>query len=189
MSELGTYIQSYFGIRQEDLAQIAALFQSSALKKDDFFLRSGRNCDKLSFVDAGILRIYAETPEKEVTQWISTKGYFVTDLSSFIFDTPARWNIQCLTDVRLFTIDKAAYRKLGKVVPQWHELEKLFIARCFVILENRVFGHLSLSAEERYDQLFAQSPELFNQVPLHYIASMLGMTPETFSRVRKKKLG
>jgi CRP-like cAMP-binding protein len=52
-------------------------------------------------------------------------------------------------------------------------------------LEDRVFGHLSLSAEERYLQFFNQNKELFNQVPLQYIASMLGMTPETFSRIRK----
>jgi CRP-like cAMP-binding protein len=67
-------------------------------------------------------------------------------------------------------------------------LEKLFIARCFIMLEDRIFTHLSMTAEERYNFFFENNKELFNQVPLQYIASMLGMTPETFSRIRKKQL-
>lgn len=74
------------------------------------------------------------------------------------------------------------------MVPSWHELEKLFIAKCFTILENRIFSHLSMTAEERYNNFSEHNKELFNQVPLQYIASMLGMTPETFSRIRKKQL-
>ena len=65
-------------------------------------------------------------------------------------------------------------------------LDSHFIARCFTVLEDRVVQHLALSAEERYAQLWNFNKELFNQVPLHYLASMLGMTPETFSRIRKK---
>ncbi|WP_197491668.1 MULTISPECIES: hypothetical protein [Emticicia] len=57
-----------------------------------------------------------------------------------------------------------------------------------MVLEERILKHLSLSAEEHYEQLFAFKKEFFNQVPLQYLASMLGMTPETFSRIRKKAL-
>ena len=135
-----------------------------------------------------MVRIYTTIEDKEVTQWISTPGYFVTDLASFTFNTPARWNIQALTDCRLHTIEKEDYNSLGDIVPEWHQLEKLFIAKCFIILEERVNNHLFMTAEERYNQLMEQQPELFNQVPLQYLSSMLGMTPETFSRIRKKQL-
>jgi hypothetical protein len=67
-------------------------------------------------------------------------------------------------------------------------LEKQFIAKCFLVLEDRVFSFLSLSSEERYNLLFESKKELFNQVPLNYIASMLGMTPETLSRIRKRQV-
>jgi CRP/FNR family transcriptional regulator, anaerobic regulatory protein len=189
MTELEKYIQSYFGISQEDLAQVGALFKRQTLKKGDYFLKTGRVCDKLSFIQSGLLRIYVQTSDKEVTQWISTKGYFVTDLASLIFNTPARWTIQALTDVEIYTIDKEDYNRIGKLIPKWYELEKLFIARCFTILEDRIFTHLSMSAEERYHFFFEQNKALFHQVPLQYIASMLGMTPETFSRIRKKSIG
>ncbi|MGB3075031.1 MAG: Crp/Fnr family transcriptional regulator, partial [Chitinophagales bacterium] len=188
LTELEQYIQSYFGINKSDLKQIGSLFRPKYLKKDDYFLKTGARCNKLSFVKSGLLRIYVSTQEKEVTQWISTKGYFVTDLSSFIFNTPARWTIQTLSDSELFTISKEDYNHIGNLIPKWHELEKLFIARCFTILEDRIFSHLSMTAEERYRFFFEHNSEIFNQVPLQYIASMLGMTPETFSRIRKKKL-
>jgi CRP/FNR family transcriptional regulator, anaerobic regulatory protein len=189
MTELELYIKSYFGVSEpNELEQISSLFKHTLLLKGDYFLKTGNRCNKLSFIQSGLLRIYVTTEEKEVTQWISTKGYFVTDLASLIFDTPARWTIQALTDAELFTINKEDYDKIGKLVPKWHELEKLFLARCFTILEDRIFSHLSMSAEERYQFFFESNRELFNQVPLQYIASMLGMTPETFSRIRKKNI-
>ncbi len=189
MTELEQYIQSYFGVLQaEDVARITDLFKSATLKKGEYYLKSGRPCLQLSFIQSGLLRIYAHTEEKEVTQWISTKGYFVTDLSSLVFETPSRWTIQALSDVELYTISREDYIRLGKILPQWHQLEKLFLAKCFTILEDRIFAHLSMTAEERYHSFFLQNSELFNQVPLQYIASMLGMTPETFSRIRKKNI-
>lgn len=189
MTELEQNIKSYFGVIQTDSLQvISSRFQLEKLKKGEYYLKSGKPCTKLGFIKSGLLRIYNQTANKEVTQWISTPGYFVTDLSSLLFETPARWTIEALTDVELFTISGAQYKSIGDVVPNWHELEKLFIAKCFTILEDRVFTHLSMSAEERYSHFFEFNKELFNQVPLQYIASMLGMTPETFSRIRNKQL-
>jgi CRP-like cAMP-binding protein len=89
--------------------------------------------------------------------------------------------MQALTDCELYTIDKNNYDALGNNIPEWHKLEKLFLAKCFIILEERVNSHLFMTAEERYNQLLAISSELFNQVPLQYLASMLGMTPETLN--------
>lgn len=188
MTELEHYIKSYFGVSPGDLEQIASLFKPSEIKKGDNYLKTGQTAHQLSFISEGLLRIFVNTKDKEITQWISSKGYFVTDLSSFVFDLPARWNIQALTDTKLYTIEKKQYRQLGNDIPKWHELEKLFIAKCFTMLEDRIYTHLSLSAEERYHLFFENNKTLFNQVPLQYLASMLGMTPETFSRIRKKAI-
>ncbi len=187
MNELETYIKSYFGVLDPvELNTISSFFKPSTLKKGTFYLKTGQQSEELSFILSGLMRIYVDLETKEITQWISSQGYFITDLSSFIFDTPARWNIQTLVDTQVYTIQKEDYNNLGKVIPKWHHLEKLFIAKCFATLEDRVFSHLSMTAEERYHFFFDQNKELFNQVPLQYIASLLGMTPETFSRIRKK---
>jgi CRP/FNR family transcriptional regulator, anaerobic regulatory protein len=189
MTQLEQYIKSYFGILEEkSLQAIASLFKITTFKKGDFFLKTGSNCNRLGFVEQGFFRIFVTNPDKEITQWISSKGYFVTDLSSLVFQNTARWNIQALTECEVFVIEKKDYDNIKNVVPEWLTLEKLFITRCFTSMEDRIFSLLSLSAEERYNLLFTQNSELFNQVPLHYLASMLGMTAETFSRIRSNKM-
>lgn len=188
MTELQQYIKSYFDVDDSKLATIASRFRFRNVTKGGYLLKQGRHCNQLSFIQNGLIRIYSVIDDKEVTQWISTQGYFVTDLASFVFNTPARWNIQALNDSELYTIEKEDYEQLGNVLPEWHKLEKLFIAKCFVILEERVNSHLFMTAEERYNKLHELQPDLFNQVPLQYLASMLGMTPETLSRLRKKQL-
>lgn len=189
MTALEQYLQTYFGIvAADDLQKVVALFTQSTIKKGDYLLKAGRRCEQLSFVQSGFLRMFVSTEEKEITQWIATEGYFCTDLSGFVQDTPSRFSIQALSDTEVYTIHKADYQKISTLIPTWHELEKLFLVRCFTMLEERIFSHLSMTAEERYHQFFAQNRALFNQVPLQYIASMLGMTSETFSRIRKKQV-
>lgn len=189
-NELEEYIKSYFGIvDSSELKQISSFFELQSIKKGEFYLKEGKLSKELSFVQSGLMRIYTDLEDKDVTQWISSKGYFITDLSSFVFETPSRWSIQALANSQVYTISKENYEKIGRVIPAWHQLEKLFIVRCFSMMEDRIFSHLSMTAEERYVFFFENNRELFNQVPLMYIASMLGMTPETFSRVRKKQLG
>ena len=155
-------IQQHFGrLSEDELEIVRSYFKREKLKKNDFFTKADKICDKLSLVKSGIM--------------------------GFFFDEPNRWNVQALTDVELFTVKKSDYRKLCDEFPKWNEIEKRFIIKCFAMTEDRVFSHLSMTAEERYDLYFEQHKELFNQVPLQYIASVLGMTAETFSRIRKRQ--
>jgi CRP/FNR family transcriptional regulator, anaerobic regulatory protein len=188
MTELEQYLHSTFTFDSEDLIKVSQLFRPVTLNKGDFFLTAGRQCNRLCFIKSGLLRIYADLDGREVTQWISSKGYFVAELSSLLFQTPSRWNMQALTNMDLFVIDRADYNRIGEIIPKWPETEKLFLAHCFTIMEDRIFAFLSMTAEERYHFFFEKNREMLNQVPLQYIASMLGMTPETISRIRRKQL-
>lgn len=176
-----------FGITDaSELDQTIDLFEYRKIRKGDILLEKGKKCPYMIFIISGYIRVYVESSQKEVIQWIASKDYFLTDLASFIHDTTARWNMEALTDCDIYIIKKSAYNQLQNIVSNWHQIEKTFIIQCFITLEERVHSHLSLSAEERYASFFEKNKELFNQVPLQYIASMLGMTPETFSRIRRK---
>jgi CRP/FNR family transcriptional regulator, anaerobic regulatory protein len=188
MQELTDYINSYFSVSKSDINEIANHFRLTELKKGKYFLKIGRKCDKISFIKSGIIRIYREVDNKEITQWISTRGNFVTDLASFNFQSDGRWNIIALTDCELYTINRNTYSDLVNIIPKWAEIDKQFVTRCFVSLEERIFNQLYMTAEERFNKLFAENSELFNQVPLQYLASMLGITPETLSRLRTKSI-
>ena len=95
MTELEKYIQTYFGVSKDDLTKISSFFKLIVLKKGDFFLKTGHYSDRLGFVQAGIIREFVFIDDKEVTKWISTKGYFVVDLSSFVFEQPAPQTCTC----------------------------------------------------------------------------------------------
>ena len=114
----------------------------------------------------------------------------MTELENYIrtFFGVQQNDVSQIVTCELYIIDLVDYQNIGQVIPKWLELEKMFITKCFSILEDRVLQLLSLSAEERYNQLFEFNKELFNFVPLQYLASMLGMAPETLSRLRKKSM-
>lgn len=188
MKDFNKLLQEHFGqLTNQELAIIHSCFHEEKLQKNDFFTKSDKICDKLSIVKSGILRVYALSDRKEITQWISTENFLITEVIGFFFDQPNRWTIQAFTDTELLTITKTNYLKLCKEFPKWNEIEKRLIVKCFAMIEDRVFSHLSMTAEERYDLYFEQNRELFNQVPLQYIASVLGMTAETLSRIRKRQ--
>jgi CRP-like cAMP-binding protein len=139
-----------------------------------------------SLLSPGLIRQYGWSKKGEFTQWIGTANHFVTDLSSFIFDIPSKWNFQCISDCRMYRLSKFDYQKMESEVIEWNKFEKAFLAKCFSTMKQRISDFICLTAEERYQHYFEQYKPLFHQVPLQYIASVLGMSPETLSRIRAK---
>jgi CRP-like cAMP-binding protein len=187
MKELESYISQFFGLKGDDLLCITPFFKQTIFRKGEYYLKPGEICSSLSFQTSGYVRFYLDDGEKEITQWISSKGGFIADLRGITFKQPSKFYIQALTDCTLYTISNDDYAQIGNLIPAWHQLEKLFIANCFVFMEDRIFSLLSMNSEERYNWLFNHNPELFNHVPLQYLASMMSMTPETLSRIRRKQ--
>jgi hypothetical protein len=88
MTELEKYIINYFGVKENDVSKIVTFFKPVQLKKGEYFLRKGKSSDRLAFLQRGIVREFIDVDEKEITKWISTKGYFIVDLGSFVFSQP-----------------------------------------------------------------------------------------------------
>jgi CRP-like cAMP-binding protein len=175
-----------FEVSDDQAELIISKFVSEELNKNESFLKEGKTCNRLSFIESGVFRVFKLTESKEVTQWMGGEGYFITDLASFLFDASANWSIEALTPAKIWTLNKSDYLEIQDQIPNWNVLEKRFIAKCFMVLEQRVFDFIALSAEERYLKYFENNKLLFNQVSLQYIASVLGMSPETLCRIRNK---
>ncbi len=164
---------------------IVSNFEILDLKKGDFFLRSGALCDKMAFIESGYLRMFDIVDGKEITLWIAGSGNFITSLSSFVFQTTNFWNIQAVTDSRLSVISRTDHLKLCKEQQKWLEFDNYLLAYSFSLLEKKMFSQLHTTAKERLENLLEQQPELFLNVPHQYIASMMGIAPESLSRLRK----
>jgi CRP-like cAMP-binding protein len=182
-------IKEHVQVDDKNLGLIDDSFEYKKLEKNDFLIKEGRICSEMAFIHSGYLRMFNSIDGKEITLWIGSPDSFITSLSSFVFQVPSQWNIQSIGSSQISIITKERHLSLCREVSEWLEFDNLLLARSFTLLEKRMFGHLYQTAEERFDNLFTQNPEIFNHVPLQNIASWLGITPETLSRIRKSKLG
>ncbi|MHA7059620.1 Crp/Fnr family transcriptional regulator [Aquimarina sp. M1] len=164
---------------------ILSVFEPLELTKGEFFLKSGKICRKMAFIESGYMRMYDIVDGKEITLWIGSDGKFITSLSSFIFETDNNWNIQAITDCKLYIINRKNHFELNRTEPKWLEFDNLILANSFALLEKNMFSQLHTTAKQRFLSLLDEEPELFKNVPLQFIASMLGITPESLSRLRK----
>lgn len=185
MKPLIECISEHLDFNLKEQKEISANFTSKTLKKGEFLLKSGQRAREMAYIASGYLRMYNIADGKEITLWIGSEASFITSLNSFVFESPNLWNIQAITDCEVQLIERTSHFKLLKTIPKWMEFDNIILARAFAILENRLFSHLHTTAQERFQELLNQDPKIFRHVPLQYIASTLGITPETLSRLRK----
>jgi CRP-like cAMP-binding protein len=187
MSNL-THFLTTIGLQDQSAHQVAGYFEEERLLKGENIVIQGRSCTKLSVINEGYLRFYKTIEAKEITHWIFGKDHLITDVGSFFLNQPTKWNIQAISTTNLYSITTEGYSKLKADVPEWTSYENLFLVKLMSALENRIYTLISMSTEERYNYLFKSDREIFNQIPLQYIASMLGMSAETLSRIRSKSI-
>jgi len=179
-------IKQYIDIDDQSLERIISKFSYRYNGKGEYLLKVGNRSNALFFIKSGYLRLFNIADGKEITLWVGTSGQFVTSVSSFVFQSENIWNIQSVTASEVLVIQRNDHFELCDKEPRWLAFDNILLARSFEILESRMFAHLYTTAQQRFENLFITNPEIFNHVPLQYIASMLGITPETLSRLRKK---
>jgi CRP-like cAMP-binding protein len=156
------------------------------LKKGDYLLKQDEVCKKSYFIEKGIVRKFYLNDGKEIT----TELYFENDLAisfdSYCLQQPSREFIQAITDITISQTDYAAFQKAKLQFPKLIELDLMMTEHYTMWLENRLFDFHTLDAVNRYRKLIEEQPHFVQNIPLNYIASYLGITLETLSRVRAK---
>ncbi|TXJ26054.1 MAG: Crp/Fnr family transcriptional regulator [Chitinophagaceae bacterium] len=156
------------------------------LSKNEFLLTEGKICRHLYFMEQGALRGFYNLDGKEITYWFAFEGDFVTSFHSFTTQQPAVENIQLLEGSVLWAISKETLMDLFN---RFHEIERLVriaYERYYVRLEERFVNAQFRTAAERYEQLIQQTPHIIERIPLGQIASYLGISQETLSRIRSR---
>ncbi len=167
--------------------QIEAAFTYQHYAKNEILLRENEISDAYYFLESGIIRSYAINPEgNEISTNFYSTGDFVFEVQSFFLRKVSQEYLQCITAVNMASISFETMNKLFHEHPQFREFGRSMLVRGFANLKERMLSHITQSAESRYLQLLQQKPEMIEQVPLKYIASFLGITDTSLSRIRKE---
>ena len=184
---LQTHIQKRISLTEDEFSACRDFFTPHEIKRRQFLLREGDVCKSIAFVSKGCLRCYTidDNGGEHVVQF-AIEDWWISDLYSFLTGEPAEYTIDALEDSELLLLDAAAQENLCTTIPKFERFFKLLHQNNYIATHRRIVASLSASAEERYKAFLANYPQLAERLPQHQIASYLGITPESLSRVGKQ---
>lgn len=184
-TDLKKFITQYVSLPDEELEDIANTFKSKAVKKNDYLLRQGETCKDLVFVQKGCLRLYYLKDDIEVSVWFAFPQSSAIEIYSFISENPSNYFLQAIEDSEVLFLSKTALNKLYQQHPKMQELMRNFWEDVILNLISRFTALQTDSAEKRYLDLL-NKPAYLETIPQKYLASFIGVTPTSLSRIRKQ---
>jgi len=184
MQSIFNFIRSVTPLSEESLAALESVVERMDLPRGHRLLQPGGICRHLYFIEKGLTRTYYIKDGKDVTDWISAEGTFAVSIISFLTHQPDRRGIELLEDSTLYAF---SYTDLENLYRQFHDIERLgrlLVCQGTIQMQQRFDDLHFATAQQRYAQLITSNPSLLNRVPLGMIASYLGITQETLSRIR-----
>lgn len=182
--ELRKFISEYVQLPDEVMDDILSKFRKKTIKKNEYVLQEGEICKDLIFVQNGCLRLYYIQEDVEVSVWFALKHSSAIEIYSFISETPTNYFLQAIEATEILYLPKEALNKLYEVQPKMQEMMRKFWEDVILHLLERFTALQRDSAEQRYLDLL-DKPELLKSIPQKYLASFIGVTPTSLSRIKK----
>jgi len=169
--------------------QLAEKFKARKIARNDYLLKQGAICNESHFIENGIIRSYTyDFKGDDVTTGFYSKKMFFSDLLSFFKRIPSKEYIQALTDCEAWYLTYEDMQTNFHTFPEFREFGRLNIINQYGLLKQRMLSMLQETAEQRYMDLINSYPEIIQNVPLKHIASYLGITDTSLSRIRKESV-
>ncbi|MCX6291003.1 MAG: Crp/Fnr family transcriptional regulator [Bacteroidetes bacterium] len=169
------------------MEQCFHFLEKKILRRKEHFLMEGEVCHTKGIVNKGCFRRYViDGHGKEVILNFALEDWWIGDLDSFNNSKPTEYNVQALEDSEVLCISRMNHLRLCELIPKYKVFHEDKTRRSHYASLKRLTLAQSGSPEEKYLLLLKQQPQLFQRVPLHYIASYLGIEPESLSRIRKR---
>lgn len=180
-------LSSILTVSKELEGQLKKIAFPYTLKKNETILSINERCNHLYFVYKGLLRGYYFSEEKEISNWFATENDFATCFYAFITKELSFETIEAIEDTQLTGILYADLEELYKKFPETERLGRIITQNYYIQLEERLLNLQFKTAKERYQKFTETHADLLQRVSLGQIASYLGITPETLSRIRAEK--
>lgn len=186
MGYLREYYNNIIRLPENEWQFIAAHFERRTFRKGETIIPAGVTEDYLSFIESGIVRFYIPGEENELTFHFSFHKEFTCAYDSFLTRTPSAYALQALSDITLWSIPYAGLQEVYGKTQAGNYLGRFAAEQLFLAKSRRELSLLKYTAKERYLRLFTEQPHILRQIPLKYVASYIGITPQGLSRIRKQ---
>lgn len=161
-------------------------FEEKSYAKNALFIESGKPCNKIGFLEKGLMKCVLIGKEREVVDDFVTENQFVANYYSFLTHKPSSKDIVCIEDSVVRVIQREQLDLLSARYPFIESVARIVTEKLFIATHQKLEALRLLSAEERYLRLLSSNPHIVEKVPQYEIASYLNVSPETVSRIRKK---
>jgi len=177
-------------LTNEEQHLISTFLTPKKLRKKQYVLQEGDVCKYIAYVEKGALRAYtiSEKGDEHIIQF-ALEGWLIADLYSFLTGEPATYNIDALEEAELVLISKSSYVELLKKLPKFETYIRVQLTSAYIAMQRRLTSIISFSFEARYSYFNQLYPNIVSRMRQHMIASYMGLTAETLSRVRRRLAG
>lgn len=184
---LRKHISKRIALTEEEFERCTTYFIPKRLRKHHFLLQEGEVCTAMAFVSKGCLRCYSVDAkgDEHIVQF-AIEDWWISDPYSLLTGEPSEYNIDALEDSELLLLDRRSEERLLSEIPKFERLFRLLLENRFVATQRRITAALSVPAEERYLGFLKAYPEIVSRVAQAHIASYLGITPQSLSRIRRE---
>lgn len=186
MNQLISTLKSLIRISIDEEAILTGLFKQLTLKSGEYFLEEGKLCRYVGFLEEGLVRYHMNDGGIEKTLYFGKEGEFVSNYQSFLPGEASDTSIQAIEDTTLQVITYADLQQLYSKISEGEKLGRLAIENVFVSSLKQLKSFYKDAPAERYQQFLQFYPDLAQRVPQYYIASYVGIKPQSLSRIRKR---
>ncbi|KIA99071.1 cyclic nucleotide-binding protein [Flavobacterium sp. KMS] len=179
-------IQAIASFTEDEIKKIVSCFEYDKIEAKEYLATIGKTSNKIYFIIKGLARVYYLKNGKEITTYLSCDDGFIASYSSFINQTHSFENIQCIEECEVLSISYQRMQQLYNEIPNWERVGRILAEQNYLCMADRLLKLQMIPAKEKYLTFLQTAPsKIIKRTPLIYIASFLGITPESLSRIRQ----
>lgn len=186
MEKLIENIQLYTSLNKDEIDLLREAVDKKTFRKNEMIFTEGKIANDIFFVTKGCVRLFYNVDGNDKTAFFYTEGQFICAGESYTFNIPAIENYQAIENTEIFVFGKSKINRLLELAPKFEVIARIATENELITCQRVIASFVTKSAEERYVDLLNTQGELIQRVPQQYIASFLGVSPETLSRIKTR---